>query len=186
MVGKLTVSVSGLKELDASLGELSKAAAKGVLTRVLMKAGEPIRDEAKLLAPKLTGQLSESIVVSTKIGTTGDPGKAAYAEIMKSGGTRAQAQQALRDARRASGAGDAFAAVYVGPAKANKRNSIKAIVQELGSVKQAPQAYLRPAFNAMGSKALAIIGNLLGAEIAKAAARAAKRKASKAAKGSVT
>jgi HK97 gp10 family phage protein len=184
MVGKLKVSVSGLKELDASLGELSKAAAKGVLTRVLMNAGEPIRDAAKRLAPKgETRQLSENIVVSTKAGTSGDAGKDAYSEIMKSGGTKAQAVSAMRDARRAQGAGDAFAAVYVGPAKSGKRNSIKAIVQEFGSVKQAPQAYLRPAFNAAAGQALDIIRNLLGGEIAKAAARAAKRKAKKAAGG---
>jgi HK97 gp10 family phage protein len=183
MVGKLKVSVSGLKELDASLGQLSKAAAKGVLTRVLMKAGEPIRDEAKRLAPKgETRQLSENIVVSTKTGKSGDAGKDAYAEVMKSGGSKADAVSAMRAARRSQGAGDSFAAVYVGPAKSGKRNSIKAIVQEFGSVKQAPRAYLRPAFNATAGKALDVIRNLLGAEIAKAAARAAKRKAKAAGK----
>ena len=43
----ITVSVSGLKELDQALGELPKATARNVLKRTLNKAAVPMVEEAK-------------------------------------------------------------------------------------------------------------------------------------------
>lgn len=183
MVGKLTFKVDGLKELDAALGELSKATARKVLQRTLLKAAQPMVDAAKRLAPKgETGQLSDSIIASTQTGKGGDPGSAAYEEVRRAGGSKSDAVSAMRNARRSGGSGDGFAAVYVGPAKSTKRNAIKAVVQEFGSAKQAPQAYLRPALNSTKDAVLEGVRRELSGEIAKAAARAAKIKARKGAR----
>lgn len=184
MAGKMTFAVSGLKEFSAGLEELSKAAQKGVLRRTLLKAGEPLRDRAAQLAPKGdTGDLSGSIALSAKTVAETDAGKKAYAAAKKAGGSNQQAVAAMRDARRSSKAsGDTFAQVFVGPARGGKRRAIKAIVQELGSVKQAPQPYLRPALSETKDRVVAGIGRELGTEISKAAARAARRAAKKAGK----
>lgn len=177
MVGKLKVSVQGLKELDAALGELSKATAKGVMRRALLKAAQPMVDRAAALAPKgETGELSQSIIAATKNSVEGDAGKRAFGETLRAGGSKAEARAALRSARREAGAGASFVEVSVGPAKAKtKRNAIKRIVQEFGSVKQAPRAYMRPAFAATRDQVLGRIKAELTSEIDKAARRAAAR-----------
>lgn len=177
MVGRLKVSVDGLKELDAALGELSKATARGVMRRALIRSAQPMVSKAAALAPKgETGELSQSIIAATKNSVEGDAGLRAFGEVMRAGGSKGQAQAALRDARRQSGAGKAFVEVYVGPAKAkSKRNAIKRIVQEFGSAKQAPRAYLRPAFAATRGQVLGAIKGELATEIDKAARRAAAR-----------
>lgn len=169
----LRVSVSGLKELEASLGELSKGAAKGALRRILIKAGEPIAAAARQNAPVETGELQRSIIVGTKV--VNDTGKKEFADVMKAGGTKLEAVGALRAARRASGE-DSFAIAYVGPTKArNKADAIKRIVQEFGSRLISGHPYMRPAWDSMKMQALEIIKRDLGAEIMKTAARAAKR-----------
>lgn len=179
---KTTVKVEGLSDLDASLGELTKATARSVLRRVLMKAGQPMAETAAALAPKDTLELSQSITVSPKI--KNDVGRAEYHEVMQNFGTKEEAVAALRSARRAAKGAGSFVEVYVGPARADtKANAIKRIVAEFGSVKQPPHPYMRPAFDQNKDRALQIIREELGGEIAKAAARARKRAAIKAAKG---
>lgn len=61
------MKVEGLKELDEALTELPKATARNVLKRTLMRAGEPIRAAAEMLAPVLKGTLKISIAVGTKL-----------------------------------------------------------------------------------------------------------------------
>ncbi|WP_371346081.1 HK97-gp10 family putative phage morphogenesis protein [Ancylobacter sp. IITR112] len=176
MVGKLKVSVQGLKELDAALGELSKATAKGVMRRALLKAAQPMVDRAAALAPKDKGDLSASIIAATKNSVEGDAGKRAFGETLRAGGSKAEARAALRSARREAGVGASFVEVSVGPAKAKtKRAAIKAVVQEFGSVKQPPHAYMRPAFAATRDQVLGQIKTELTSEIDKAARRAAAR-----------
>ena len=80
---KVTAKVTGMKELEAALMALDKAATRKTVARnALKKAGAPIADRANAMAPvgekrKLKG----SVIVSTKI--TGEPGKAAYAKAMR-------------------------------------------------------------------------------------------------------
>lgn len=174
----MKVKIEGLRELDAALGELSKGAARGVLRRALIKAGEPMRAAAERNAPKDTGQLGDSIALSSRIDNRA--GKSAFASVMKGGGSKAQAVQALRDARREAGIGESFAEVFMGPRKSGKRNSIKAMVQEFGSEKQQPQPYMRPAFDAEKNTVLDGIKGELTTEIGKAVARARKRALKKA------
>lgn len=181
---KATYRVDGLRELDAALGQLSKATARNTLRRVLLRAGQPMADRASQLAPDdpSTGppDLHTSIKVSASL--KNKVGSREYAGVLKAGGSKAEAVSALRDARRAAGGEGSFAEVYVGPESGTKKNAIKAIVQEFGSVKQAPQPYMRPAFKEKSGDVITIVKRDLGAEIDKAARRAAARAAKKAAK----
>lgn len=173
-----TVKISGLRELEKALAQLPKATGRAVLKRVLVKAGKPIADMASSLAPRDTGELAGSIKVSAKI--KNNTGKSEYAAVMKAGGSKDQAVAALRSARRSAGGAGSSAEVYVGPTQAkSKKDAIKRIVQEFGSEKQGPQPYMRPAWDAQKGRALEIVKNELGGEIAKSAARVAKRAAMK-------
>lgn len=175
------VSVSGLRELDAALGQLPKATARNVLKRVLLKAGQPVADAASALAPKDTLELSKSIKVGSKI--SNKVGNSEFAAAMKAGLGKAAAVSALRGARREAAGQGSFAVAYIGPTKArSKAAAIKRLVQEFGSVNQPGKPYLRPAWDGNKMKVLDIIKRDLGDEIIKTAKRAAKRKAAKAAK----
>lgn len=179
------VKIEGLRELEAALGELSKGTARGALRRALVKAAEPMRAAAEQNAPEDTGGLKRGIQIGTRIAKTrgSDPGGRAFAATMAAGGSRADAVRALRDARRAHGVGESFAEVYLGPVRSNKKNSIKAIVQEFGSSKQAPQPYMRPAFD---SEALGVVNRIKGelnTEIGKSVRRVRARALRRASKG---
>ncbi len=169
---KVSVKVSGFRELEKALSLLPKAAAKSTLVRVAKKAGQPIADLASGLAPKLTGELSSSIRVGTRVANS--VGKKDYAEVMRSGGTRAAARTALLSARSGN-AGGSFAIAYVGPEKAKtKSDAIKRIVQEFGSSKMPPSPYMRPAWDAKKMEAFDIIRNELASEIIATAKRIGK------------
>ncbi len=175
-----TIKIEGLKELDRALGELTKATARNVLKRVLVKAGEPIAQAARNLAPVDSGELRDSIQVSSRIKNT--IGAAEFAAVLRAGGTRQEAGAALRAARRSSGPGS-FAEVHVGPAQAKtKADAIKRIVQEFGSINNPAQPYMRPAWAQEQNHALDIVKAELGGEIIKTAKRIAARAAAKAAK----
>lgn len=180
MVGKLRFSVSGLKEFSAGLSELSKATQRGVLQRTLLKAGKPMAARAAQLTPKDKHDLEGSITLSAKTIAETDAGKIAFGQVLRSGGSKADAVSALRAARRAGASGDTYAEVYVGPARGSKRRAIKAIAQEFGTVHHAPHPYLRPALAETKDRVIAGIASELGNEISRAAARAAKRAAKKA------
>ncbi|NSX92654.1 HK97-gp10 family putative phage morphogenesis protein [Agrobacterium tumefaciens] len=66
-MARVTVKISGLKELDRALGELPKSVAKATLRRVLKEAAEPMARKARQLAPKRNYHLMESIDVSTRL-----------------------------------------------------------------------------------------------------------------------
>lgn len=185
MAGAVSIRMDGLKELDAALGELSKATARGVLRRTLVKAGEPMRAEAARLAPDDpdTGppDLHTMIGISSRIDNRA--GKAEYAQaMMDTFGDKNAARQALRDARRAAGIGQSFAEVFIGPVKGTKRQAIKAMAHEFGAVHHAAQPYMRPAFDAKASTVLAGVKDILAVEIAKAVTRAKARALKKAAR----
>jgi HK97 gp10 family phage protein len=172
-----SVKITGLKETDANLGLLSKATGRNVLMRVLTRAGQPIADRASELAPDdpETGapDLHRSIVVSPSL--KNPTGKAEYAAVLSEGGTKGEAVQALRDARRAGG--DSFAEVFVGPTA----DQHHAHLQEFGTDHHGPHPFMRPAFDEKGSAALEIIRSDLGGEVDKAVSRMRRREAKKAA-----
>lgn len=182
MAKLITIKIQGLREIDAALSELPKATSKAILLRVLKRAGQPIADAAKNFAAEDTGELRNSIQVSSK--HINKVGKSEFAAAMKAGLGREAAVGALRGARRAAAGQGSFAEVFVGPANArNKRDAIKRWVNEYGSVKMSARPYMRPAWDANKGEALRIISTDIGNEIIATAKRAAKRKASKLARG---
>jgi HK97 gp10 family phage protein len=184
MAGEIVkVSVDGLREVGMAFDELSKATARGVGKRALIKAAQPMVEMAARLAPDdpETGapDLHTSIMASAKVKNTA--GNAEFASVMKAGGSKADAISALRDARRTAAGEGSFAQAYVGPVSSTKRSAIKAIVQEFGSVKQSPHPYMRPAFSATAQQVISGVGAILKIEIEKAVARARARALKKAA-----
>ncbi len=169
------VSVSGLRALDANLGQLKKATARAVLRRVLMKAGEPIRQRMADLAPDdpSTGapDLHRSMAVSAKLKNT--VGQAAFAEAMRGGSSHADAVTAMRNAQRAAAGEGSFAEVYVGPTA----DQFHAHLQEFGTRGHGPRPFARPAFEEKKGEALGVIRSELSGEINKAVARMKRRAA---------
>ena len=173
----MTVSVSGLRQLDKALGELPKATARNVLKRTLEKSAQPMVDEAKRLAPVKTGTLRDSIAASFKL--KNKVGNAEFAAAMRAGLGKDAAVSALRSARRAAKGQGAFAEIYVGPAR-GKGVIHYAHIVEFGSVKDSPQPYMRPAWDATKRRALDIIKAEIGNEIIKTARRLGRSKRSSA------
>ncbi|WP_294189072.1 HK97-gp10 family putative phage morphogenesis protein [uncultured Sphingomonas sp.] len=64
---RTTIRVEGLRQLDAALKELPKAAGKAVLRRVGIKALEPFDKAWREKAPHLTGELEESGGIGTRL-----------------------------------------------------------------------------------------------------------------------
>lgn len=172
---KLSIQIDGLKELNESLNELSRATGGNVLKRAVGAGAALIAEDATARAPVDKGNLRANILVSKpKIIT---PGKAAYARAMQETGDRAIAAQAARAANREAGGTGRSAVAHVGPTKAVGQG----ILQEFGTAHHAPQPFMRPAWDARGEDAAREIGSALKEELDKAVARAA-RKAAKFAK----
>ena len=171
----VTVRVDGLAALDRALGMLPRATARNVLVRTLKKAGEPIAEDARSNADRSarTGNLRDSIAVSARVKNT--VGNAEYAAAMRAGLGKAAAGAALRGARKAAKGTGSFAQAFVGPSRGKGVISYAHIV-EFGSVKDAPQPYMRPAWDAKQGQALDIIKAELGNEIIKAARRVGRSK----------
>jgi HK97 gp10 family phage protein len=83
--------------------------------------------------------------------------------------------------RSQSGEKESKVEVYIGPA-----SMTRAIVQEFGSIYQSPRPYMRPAWDKNKKDIPSAVGASLWEEIAKAAARAARKAARLLAKQSAT
>jgi len=167
-MARQVMRVEGLRELDAALGELTKSTARATLRRVLVKAGQPIAERARSLVPVDSGRLRDSIAVSTKLGSKA--GSKEFAAAMKAGLGKDAAMSALRGARRAASGDRAFAEMYVGPGRLPHAHMV-----EFGSINNAPQPYMRPAWDEKRGEALDIVKDQLGGEIEKSARRAARK-----------
>lgn len=146
-MGAVTFKVHGLRELDAGLGELTKATARNVLKRVGAKALEPMAEVARSLAPddpKTGGNdLSHSIVVGPKL-------------------TPRQQRLAKKETKD-------FAVVYMGTADP------AGVQQEFGNVNHGPQSFMRPAFQQEAEATVGRVATGMKPEIDKAASRARAR-----------
>lgn len=157
MAKGVTVSLEGLRELDAALGELGKATGRNVMRRVAMARLQPMAEEARRLAPVEDTDLRDSIAVSTKL--------AGYARRLNSR-SRSEAE------------------AYMGPAGADgKKAPPQGSLQEFGTKNHPPQPFMRPAWDSGKTELLTGIREDLWAEIEKAAARQARKAARLAAKG---
>lgn len=141
------VKVDGLREVKAALRELPKATGKNVLRRVLIRRAEPVAERARQLAPVDTGQLRDSIVVSTKLGKRQ---------------RRGHSKQDRDDVD-----------VFVGPGPAG----FYGWMQEFGTARVAARPFMRPAWDAEKAGVLSGIADDLRKEIEKAAARLARKAA---------
>jgi HK97 gp10 family phage protein len=157
---KTTMRVDGLRELDAALGALAaeygKASGKAVLRRVGIKALQPMAETARSLAPDDPATPDPDLESSITVGT----------KLNKT-----QAKLARKDQDKA------LVTVYMGT------NDVAGVPQEFGTVNHGPQPFMRPAFDADKEGAVKIVAQELGPEIERTAARLAKRRAAKAAKG---
>ena len=154
---KTTIRLDGLRELDAALGELSKASAKGVLRRVGLKALQPMADTMRAMAPDDPETGGNDLRSSIGVGTKLSP------------------RQARLNRRPED---KSFVEVYAGAGPVPQAH-----LQEFGTVDHGPQPFARPAFEQHKEGVVKSVAANLGAEITKTAARAAKRKAKLAAKG---
>lgn len=167
------IRVEGFRDLDAALGKLSKSVGRRVLKNALIKAGEPMRARAEELAPRESGELAESVIISGKVKNT--VGNKEFAQALAAGLGQRAAVAAMRQARRNSTQGS-FAEVELGPQKAtNKADAVKRIVQEFGSFNQSGKPFMRPAFAEKGDQVVTDMRDILATEINRAIARQAKR-----------
>lgn len=163
----MSVTLQGFDALEQALAQFSNASARNILQRAAVAALEPIAEDARQRVPKDTGQLHDSIIVTTK--QKNEVGKAAYANVMQSGGTHGAALAAMRNARRNSGRSNVE--VYFGTSPAAPH----AHLIEFGSVNNTPQPFIRPAWEAGKAQVLDDLKASIAAEIAKAVVRAQRR-----------
>lgn len=141
---------AGFKELDAALGQLSRATERNVIRRVMKSAVEPMRDTAQAMAPIDRGDLRAAIV----IGTQGNK----------------EVKRQLRDRRGA-------VTLLLGISTADPANLKTAALMEFGTVHVRAAPFMSPAFYRHIRDVQQSIARDLGKEVEKAAARAAKKRA---------
>lgn len=174
MARPVRVKVEGFEDLHKSLAELSRAAGNSVLRRSGVKAMEPMRALAQSLAPddmkSPDPDLESSIVISAGANLARQ-GRRALGEVEKgnrvniSMGPDAKLPRSPTQGKKSSG--------YT-----------RALVAEFGSRQQAPQPYMRPAFDRDKDALLTRLAAILRVEIERAIGRAQRRAARAAAKRS--
>ncbi len=168
----MKIKIEGLRQVQDALRQLPKATTKNVMKRVLLKRAEPLADMARQKAPVRSGRLRDSIAVQVR---GGGAGKAAFAQAMSEGASRAEAGRAAREANRAAGT---TVEVVIGPTDRAFYGSLV----EFGTQHSPPKPFMRPAWDSGKGGLLTGITDDMWAEIEKAVLRRAKRLA-KAAKG---
>lgn len=168
------MKTEGFMDLEAALGEFTKATARNVMRRAAAAGGQVIAKRAKELAPEDTGELRESIEVTTKLGprAKGMSRKASEVEVYV-GPTEAVRFRAH------------FTEFGTAPGKRGERaGERKTDVKQANGVGRKvyrnhpgtrPQPFMRPAFDEKAGEALVEIGDAMKVEIAAATVRAQKR-----------
>lgn len=160
---KSTVKVEGLRDLEAAMADLTKAASRGVARRTLAAATKPLIADMQARAP--TKGIIASIGAGSKI--------------------------SRRNARQQSAFLGPFGGVelFVGPSRALDKDSRLAHLFEFGTRdrvqkktgrktgRMTPRPFIRPAWDANANKSLDIIKTQMWQEIEKATERAARKAA---------
>ncbi len=165
------LKIEGLKELEDALRELPKATAKNTIRRALAAASIPIADQAQSL---IVVRRVKPAIVATKVKfSSGAAGKRAFAEALARGATRGEAGEAARQANRETSddATTTSGVLSIGPTKRAFYGF------EFGTVRQAPQPFMRPSWDSNKLNALEIIKTELKDQIEKARARLARKAA---------
>jgi HK97 gp10 family phage protein len=172
--------IDGLKELQAALLELPKATQGNVLKRAVAAPAADFAEEAARIAPS-PGKYGEGIL-KTEIKVSKpkiiSPGKAAYAQAMSSGATKAEAAQAARNANRAAGGTGKAVITHAGPT----RKAFYGQFLEFGTSRIAAKPFMRPTWDRMGRQMIDSVADTLRVEIAKARKRFARKAEREAAK----
>lgn len=155
----MKIRVEGFRELERALSELPKTTGKNILRRIGRGALEPMAQIAAAKAPEESGALAFSIAVSEK----------RTARARKST-TRRVAPGVFRSDPKTS------VEIAMGPA-GGLGALYYATFQEFGTINAAAQPYMRPAWDSGAGRALEYVKDNLKAEIDKAAARLARKRA---------
>lgn len=145
MADGVRVQVLGLREIDQKLLLLKNRTRKTVLERGARRALQPMRDAAEQNAPRLSGDLAASFIVSTRL----------------SAGQK----------RQEGGFARSTATVFVGPGGTNGVWNY-AHLQEFGWSGGAGQFALTRAYEAHKQQAVDVVGREILADIERALARA--------------
>jgi HK97 gp10 family phage protein len=146
----MTVRLEGFRELERALNELPKSTGKNVLRRVAKGALQPIAEKAKSLAPKESGDLAGSIMVSER-----------------------RTKRVTRVNRFDRNTGIEMA---MGPVSGGGVLNY-ATFAEFGTIDTTAKPFMRPAWHGGKDDALDYVKANLGREIERAAARLAKKTA---------
>lgn len=150
----MTIRVDGFKELDAALQEMKTATARGTVRRAMMKAFQPMADEASRLAPDDPRTPAPDLHRTIKVGDALKAGRSMFV--------------------KGFGFNDGQVTVWMGP---TREGYPQAIMQEFGTVNQPAKPYMRPAWDAGKDRLLEDLASGLKIEIDKTAARAARKAA---------
>lgn len=163
------MKLEGASDLEVALKDLPKATGKNTIRRALMKAAIPLADTAQVLIR--VRRVRPAIAVSKVKFSSGDAGKRAFADALAQGASRAEAGEAAHQANVAAGddAKVTSGILSIGPTKRAFYGF------EYGTVKQAPQPFMRPAWSTHKEEAAVSIRDVLKEEIDKAVARIAKK-----------
>jgi HK97 gp10 family phage protein len=143
----MKMRTEGFAEIERELDKLSKVAGKGVLRRSLQKAGEPLAENMRSLAPRNDDELVQSIAVSTKLSKR----------------QRSQHRKMFKDDRAA-------VEVFVGAGALPQAH-----LQEFGTIFHAAQPFARPAWDSDKVPLLGRLTTITREELDKALARAMRR-----------
>lgn len=143
---KATYRLQGGKALEDALAQLRETTRERIVKETLLKAAEPVVEDARALAPRRTGNTSRSIGAGSKL-------------------TRRQASRAQKLSA---------VEVYIGPSPTLARRIRQAVLLEFGTYKMRPRPFMRPAFLKNVDAMLTIIRNQLWLKIRLVADRADK------------
>ena len=143
---KATYKLQGTQALSKALEEIQKTARDRIVQESMMKALEPVRDDASALAPQMTGGLARSIGIGWKLT------RSAFAKSQKLSAVE----------------------VYVGPSPDLNKRIRHGVLMEFGTWKMRPRPFMRPAFARNVETVLRILQNQMWLKIKLVANRADK------------
>jgi HK97 gp10 family phage protein len=143
-----TISITGLADLEKRLMGFSDRIAKNIMRGAISAGAALIRNEARRLAPKDTGEMARDIMIKRAREVRGS-GKIEYQVFVRTGKKSRMAGK-KRDVNR-----DSYYWRFV----------------EFGTVKMSAKPFMRPAFDGQKEAATVRIKEYLAARIEKEAAR---------------
>ncbi len=137
---KPTIKITGTRDIERRLRKLSTTTRQKVLEQALRAGGEVITEEARMRVPERTGNLRDSIAVSTR--------SLNYSSVQL---------------------GEGEAEIFVGPAEGGNtpHDGFYGHMVEFGTVHSMPRPFMRPAFDAKAKDASDVVIKHLQGEFKK-------------------